>query len=140
MAPADFQDQPSPQNLPRPQTPQEDFNYVKEAFHSQYNWIAMTGARVFALLSGTFLPIILAAGLEMIYLAIVPQSSRFRRLIRSLKFAEEQRKHQERLNEMLKNLPAEMQSSLCPRGPGMRFDPRQFCAVVQRIPDLSGAD
>ena len=57
-----------------------------------------------------FLPIILGAGLEMIYLAIVPQSSRFRRLIRSLKFAEEQRKHQEKLDEMLKNLPAEMQS------------------------------
>jgi hypothetical protein len=110
MAPADFQDQPRPQDLPRPQTPPEDINYVKEAFHSQYNWIAMTGAFFFALLSGTFLPIILAAGLEMIYLAIVPQSSRFRRLVRSLKFAEEQRKHQEKLNEMLKNLPAEVQS------------------------------
>src|ERR1035438_2019842 len=104
MAAADFQDQP------RPQTPQEDVNYVKEAFHSQYNWIAMGGAGVFALLSGTFLPIILGAGLEMIYLAIVPQSSRFRRLIRSLKFAEEQRKHQQKLDEMLKNLPAEMES------------------------------
>jgi hypothetical protein len=110
MVPADFPDQPRPQDLPRPQTPQEDVNYVKEAFHSQYNWIAMTGAGVFALVSGTFLPIILAAGLEMMYLAIVPQSSRFRRLVRSLKFAEEQRKHQEKLNEMLKNLPAEMQS------------------------------
>jgi len=110
MAPADFPDQPRPQDLPRPQTPQEDVNYVKEAFHSQYNWIAMTGAGVFALLSGTFLPIILGAGLEMIYLAVVPQSSRFRRLIRSLKFAEEQRQHQEKLNDMLRNLPAEMQS------------------------------
>ena len=104
MGPPDLQDQP------RPQTPQDSIDYVKEAFHSLYNWIAMSGAGVFALLSGTFLPIILAAGLEMIYLAIIPQSSRFRRLIRSLKFAEEQRKHQERLDEMLRNLPAEMQS------------------------------
>ncbi len=115
MAPADLpgmpdNDQPRPQDLPRPQTPQEDFDYVKEAFHSQYNWIAMGAAGAFALLSGTFLPIILGAGLEMIYLAVVPQSSRFRRLIRSLKFAEEQRKHQEKLNEMLRNLPPEMES------------------------------
>ncbi len=109
MPPTDFQGVPG-NDSPRPQTPQEDINYVKEAFHSQYNWIAMTAASVFALLSGTFLPIILGAGLEMIYLAIVPQSSRFRRLIRSLKFAEEQKKHQEKLNDMLRNLPAEMQS------------------------------
>src|SRR5437879_875707 len=99
MGPPDLQDQS------RPQTLQEDIDYVKEAFHSQYNWIAMTGVGAFALLSGTFLPIILGAGLEMIYLAIVPQSSRFRRLIRALQFVEEQRKHQEKLSEMLRNLP-----------------------------------
>jgi hypothetical protein len=109
MAPTDFQGAPG-NDSPRPQTPKEDIDYVKEAFHSQYNWIAMGGASVFALLSGTFLPIILGAGLEMIYLAIVPQSSRFRRLIRSLKFAEEQKKHQEQLNDMLRNLPPEMES------------------------------
>jgi hypothetical protein len=110
MAPADFPDQPRPQDEPRPQNLQQDIDFVKEAFHSQYNWIGMSAVGVFALLSGTFLPIILGAGLEMIYLAIVPQSSRFRRLIRSLKFAEEQRKHQEQLEEMLKHLPAEMES------------------------------
>ncbi|MFY9647346.1 MAG: hypothetical protein WAK29_19350 [Terriglobales bacterium] len=109
MGPTDFPGMPQDDQA-RPQTPQEDVNYVKEAFHSQYNWIAMGGVSVFALLSGTFLPIILGAGLEMIYLAVVPQSSRFRRLIRSLKFAEEQRKHQEKLNEMLRNLPPEMES------------------------------
>lgn len=109
MGPPDLQGMRD-DDQPRPQSLQDDINFVKEAFHSQYNWIAMTGAGVFALLSGTFLPIILGAGLEMIYLAIVPQSSRFRRLIRSLKFAEEQRKHQEKLNEMLKHLPAEMES------------------------------
>ena len=101
---ADFPDQPGPSDQ------QDSINYVKEAFHSQYNWIVMAGAGLFALVSGTFLPMILAAGLEMIYLSVVPQSSRFRRLIRSLKFAEEQRQHQQKLNEMLKNLPAEMQS------------------------------
>ena len=49
MGPPDVQDQP------RPQTPRDDVNFVKEAFHSQYNWIAMTGAGVFALLSGCLL-------------------------------------------------------------------------------------
>ena len=44
------------------------------------------------------------------YLAIVPQSSRFRRLVRSWQLADEQLKHQQRLNEMLRNLSPEMQS------------------------------
>ncbi len=44
------------------------------------------------------------------YLAIVPQSSRFRRLVRSWQFADEQRKHQQKLNEMVQNLSPEMQS------------------------------
>ena len=56
MAPADVQDQ-QPGS-----TPQDDINFVKEAFHSQYNWIALAGAGAFALVSGTFLPIILGGG------------------------------------------------------------------------------
>ena len=112
---------------------------VKEAFHLQYNWIAMAGAGVFALLSGTFLPIILAGGLEMMYLAIVPQNSRFRRLIRSWKFAEEQRKHQEKLNEMLEACPPKCRAAM---------STRRKCAVrsapilpsCRRIADLSAAD
>jgi hypothetical protein len=82
----------------------------------------------FALVSGTFLPIILGAGLEMIYLAIVPQSSRFRRLIRSLKFAEEQRKHQAKLNEMLSNLPPEMESRYV-HAAQVCADPRNFAQL-----------
>jgi hypothetical protein len=104
MAPADFQNQPGPTFQP------ENINYVKEAFHLQYNWIAMAGAGAFALVSGSLLPILLAAGLELMYLAIVPQNWRFQRLVRSWKFAEEQQKHQQKLSEMLGSLPAEMQS------------------------------
>ena len=73
---ADPQDQQSTQ-------PVDPTNYVKAAFHWQYNWISLAGAAAFALISGTALPILLAAGLELMYLAIVPQSSRFRRLVRS---------------------------------------------------------
>jgi len=85
-------------------------NYVKAAFYWQYNWILLVGAGLFALISGTALPIFLAAGLELMYLAIVPQNPRFQRLVRSWHFAEEQRQHQKQLNEMLQNLSPEMQS------------------------------
>src|SRR3974390_3885699 len=104
MAPADFQDRP---HTP---APVDNTNYVRAPFHWQYNWITLGGAAARALLSGTALPILLAAGLELMYLALVPQSSRFRRLVRSWQLAEEQVKHQQKLNEMLRNLSPEMQS------------------------------
>jgi hypothetical protein len=109
MAPADFQGVPG-DDQPGAPAPQDKVNFVKEAFHLQYNWIAMVSAGAFALVSASFLPIILAGGLELMYLAIVPQNWRFQRLIRSRKFAEEQQKHQQKLSEMLASLPAEMQS------------------------------
>jgi hypothetical protein len=103
MAPI-FQDQPSPPE------PQEDINFVKEAFNLQYNWIALVGAGAFALISGTLLPLILAGGLELMYLAVIPQNQRFQRLVRSWKFADQQKQKQQQLGEMLRGLPAEMQS------------------------------
>jgi len=109
MAPADFQGMQN-DDQPGPPAQQENINFIKEAFHLQYNWIAMVSAGVFALVSGSFLPIILAGGLELMYLAIVPQNWRFQRLVKSWKFAEEQQKHQQKLSEMLASLPAEMQS------------------------------
>jgi len=106
-------DQPSP-NLSRNQLstppPADNTNYVKAAFHWQYNWISLAGAVGFAIISGTALPILLAAGLELMYLALVPQSSRFRRLVRSWQLADQQLKHQQKLNEMLQNLSPELQS------------------------------
>jgi chromosome segregation ATPase len=44
------------------------------------------------------------------YVALVPQSSRFRRLVRSWKYASEKQEHTKRLEEMYKNLPPEMRS------------------------------
>src|SRR6202023_2022113 len=109
MAPADFQGVPENDQISGP-APQEKINFVKEAFHLQYNWIAMVSAGAFALVSGSFLPIILAGGLELMYLAIVPQNWRFQRLVKSWKFAEEHQKQQQKLSEMLASLPAEIQS------------------------------
>src|SRR5215467_15398209 len=104
MAPGDLQDR---QTTPPPVDPT---NYVKAAFHWQYNWISLVGAGVFALVAGTALPLLLAAGLELMYLALVPQSSRFRRLVRSWQLADEQLKHQQKLYEFLQTLSTEMQS------------------------------
>jgi hypothetical protein len=85
-------------------------DYVKAALNWQYNWIGLAGAAAFALVSGTGLPIVLAAGIEMMYVALVPQSSRFRRLVRSWKYAAEKRAHDARLNELYKELPADMRT------------------------------
>jgi hypothetical protein len=109
MAPADLQGVPEDDQFGAP-APQDKIDFVREAFHLQYNWIAMVSAGAFALVSGSFLPIILAGGLELMYLAIVPHNWRFQRLVKSWKFAEEQQKHQQKLSEMLASLPAVMQS------------------------------
>jgi hypothetical protein len=97
-------------NSPLDEAGLEQHDYVKAALKWQYNWIGLAGAAAFALVSGTGLPLVLAAGLEMIYVATVPQSSRFRRLVRSWKYAEEKRQHAEKLNEMYRNLLPEMRS------------------------------
>lgn len=109
MGPADFQSMREDYQS-GPPAPHDSINFVREAFDLQYNWIAMVSAGAFALVSGSFLPIVLAGGLELMYLAVVPQNWRFQRLVRSWKFAEEQQKHQQKLSEMLRSLPAEMKS------------------------------
>ncbi len=87
-----------------------NISYVKAAFTWQYNLIALAGAAAFALVSGSALPLMLAAGLELIYLSIVPQNSRFRRLVRSWRYEEEKRRKQRRLWELFRELPREMQN------------------------------
>src|SRR5262249_10745183 len=88
-----------------------NIDFLKEALAWQYNWIGLPGAAVFALVSGTGLPLVLAAGLELIYLSLVPQSSRFRRLVRSWKYAEEKRQHEVKLRAMFQELPPEMRQN-----------------------------
>jgi hypothetical protein len=87
----------------------DNANFVKEALKWQYNWIGLAGAAAFALVSGTGFPLVLAAGLELIYIAVVPQSSRFRRLVRSWQYAEEKRRIDVNLQAMYKEIPPEMQ-------------------------------
>jgi hypothetical protein len=98
-------------SLPDPPGPDrdKDINFVKEAFNIQYNWIALGGAAAFALVTGTAIPLALAGGLELMYLAVVSQHPRFQRLVRSWKFAEEQKLNEQKLGDMLRSLPPDMQ-------------------------------
>ena len=89
----------------------DQINFVQEALKWQYNWIGLAGAALFALVSGTGMPLVMAAGLELIYLSVVPQSSAFRRLVRSWKYAEEKQRREVKLSAMFNELPPEMRKS-----------------------------
>jgi hypothetical protein len=54
-------------------------NYLLDAFKSQYNLIGLGTAVGFALLSGSFLPLLLAAGIELTMLPMVERLQRYRR-------------------------------------------------------------
>ena len=101
----------------------EEINFVKEAFNLQYNWIVLAGACLFAILSGSLLPIILAGGAELMYLAIVSQNPRFQRLVRSWKLGERLKERQVQFAELL--------NSLSPEAKGRYFKLAQVCASVR---------
>jgi hypothetical protein len=85
---------------------EEPISYVKEAAKLQYNVIGLAGVAAFSLLSLSALPLVLAAGLELIYLSVVPNNSRFQRLVRSWKYEEQRREKAEKLGDLLLSLPA----------------------------------
>lgn len=93
-----------------PEAPKKGINFFKEAFNIQYNWIGMGAAAAFAVVSASFLPVLLAAGAELIYLSTIPNNSRFQRLVRSWKLAEEKQQTQQSLSDLLRNLPSDMQA------------------------------
>ncbi len=86
--------------MPQDDSSRGDISYVKEAAKLQYNWIALAGIAGFALVSGSALPLLLGAGLELMYLSLVPQNARFQRLVRSWKYADEKREHDMQLTAM----------------------------------------
>jgi len=88
----------------------DQVDFVKEALKWQYNWIGLAGAALFALLSGTGMPLVLAAGMELIYLSLVPRSSRFRRMVRSWKYAEQKLQREMKLSTMFNEMPPELRT------------------------------
>ena len=111
------------QGPPGPPPEHEEINYVKEAFNLQYNWIALAGACLFAIVSGSLLPIILAGGAELMYLAVVSQNPRFQRLVRSWKLGRALEERQVQFAEML--------NSLSPEAKGRYFKLAQVCGSVR---------
>ena len=85
-------------------------DYLKAALGWQYNKIALGGVAAFAVVSGSILPLVLGAGLELMYLAVVPNNSRFQRLVRSWKFDEEKREREKSLSALFYELPPEMRA------------------------------
>jgi hypothetical protein len=86
----------------------EPVSFLKAAFTWQYNLIALGGACAFALVSRSLLPMILASGLELIYLSVIPHNKQFQRLVRSWQYAEEKRRHEMKLTAMFQELPSEL--------------------------------
>jgi hypothetical protein len=74
----------------------EEPNYLAQAFKSQYNLIGLATALGFAILSGSGLPLLLAAGVEMVVLPLVSGSERFQRLVRARLHEEKQEAQQAR--------------------------------------------
>ena len=87
----------------------EEPNYFAHAFKSQYNLIGLATAIGFAALSASFLPLLIAAGVEMAILPLVSGSDRFRRLIRARVSEDRDDERQERtereLSEIFRSLP-----------------------------------
>jgi len=74
-------------------------NYFAHAFKSQYNVIGLATALGFAVVSGTALPLLLAAGVEMVVLPLVAGSLRFQRLIRA-RLSEEREEQSQAAKQM----------------------------------------
>jgi hypothetical protein len=87
----------------------EEPNYFAKAFKSQYNVIGLATAVGFAVISGTWLPILVAAGVEMMVLPLVSGNERFRRLVKAResqeKVQEKEQRQQLEVSEMLRFLP-----------------------------------
>jgi chromosome segregation ATPase len=84
---------------------EEEPNYLLEAFKSQYNLIGLGTAVGFAILSGSFLPMLLAAGLELTLLPFAERLARYKRA-RDRDQAEKQRKVTE-VSDMMGSLTHE---------------------------------
>ena len=87
----------------------EEPNYLLEAFKSQYNLIGLGTALGFSLLSGSPLPLVFAAGAEMVLLPIISGSGLYQRAIRA-RHAHElaarmQSRRQAEVSESLQYLP-----------------------------------
>src|SRR5438128_1619086 len=85
-------------------------NYFKAAFFWQYNLILLAGATALSLISRSPLPMMLAGGVELMYLSVVPNNARFQRMVRAQLNAEQRRARAIESNTLFRGLPIELQS------------------------------
>lgn len=87
----------------------EEPNFLAHAFRSQYNLIGLATAVGFAALSGNSLPLLIAAGIELIVLPLVSGNERFQRLVRAREMEGAQsarvQAKQAQLGDVLRQLP-----------------------------------
>ena len=74
----------------------EEPNYLVHAFRSQYNLIGLGTAIGFALLAGSGLPLLIAAGIQLAVLPLVAGSDRFQRLVKARRLEEQRGERQEK--------------------------------------------
>jgi hypothetical protein len=84
-------------------------NYLWHAFKLQYNVIGLCTALGFAILSGSMLPLIVAAGVEMVVLPMLAGNPRFQNVVKAEHLTDERAAQQVRkqveVSEMLRGLP-----------------------------------
>ncbi|HCF58276.1 MAG TPA: hypothetical protein DFS52_09830, partial [Myxococcales bacterium] len=78
--------------------------YVKTAFLSQYNLIALGGAVLFSAVSMDPLALLVAAGAELVYLGVVPSLPGFKRMVRRRRALERRASEQQTVDRMLEEL------------------------------------
>ena len=98
----------------------EEPNYLKHAFKSQYNLIGLVTAAGFAVIGMSALPLILAAGVEMIVLPLVAGSGRFQRLVRARTTEEEEHTQQVKKELETSEILQHMSEAECQRFYGLQ--------------------
>lgn len=78
--------------------------YVKEAFLSQYNLIALAGAVALSLVLMSPMPLVVAAGAECLYLGVVPSVPGFQRAVRRRRRREREEQEEKQLAVLLEEL------------------------------------
>ncbi|MBI4903679.1 MAG: hypothetical protein HY820_08590 [Acidobacteria bacterium] len=87
----------------------DNINYFKAAFLWQYNLILLGGAAALSLVSQSALPLLLASGLELMYLSLVPNNARFQRMVRAHLLSDQRRAKANESKAILRALPIQVQ-------------------------------
>jgi hypothetical protein len=98
----------------------EEPNYLAQAFKSQYNLIGLVTAAGFAVIGASLLPLIVAAGVEMIVLPLVAGSQRFQRLVRARTTEEHEQTQQKRKELETSEMLEHMSEAECQRFYGLQ--------------------